>query len=131
MGGENVNRVWLVGLGGFLGSVLRYGLGGWVGRLKLGWTFPIETLLINVVGCAAIGLLSGMSESRGVLSGTTRAFLFIGLLGGFTTFSAFGYETFQLLRDGQWPAAAASTGLQVVLGIGAVWAGHALARLLV
>lgn len=122
-----MEKVWLVGLGGFLGSVLRYALGGMVGRLKAGWSFPLETLLINVAGCLVMGMLVGISESRGVYSETTRAFLFIGLLGGFTTFSAFGYETFQLMRDGQWPAAALSTALQVVLGIGGVWAGHALA----
>jgi fluoride exporter len=124
-----VEKVWLVGLGGFLGSILRYGLGGVVARWKAGWSFPLETLLINVAGCAVLGLLVALTESRGVFSGTTRAFLFIGLLGGFTTFSTFGYETFQLMRDGQWTAAALSTGLQVVLGIGAVWAGHAVGRL--
>ena len=58
----------------------------------------------------------------------TSSFLFVGLLGGFTTFSAFGYETFQLTRDGQWASAVLSTTLQVVLGPGAVWIGHALAR---
>lgn len=124
-----MDKVWLVGLGGFLGSILRYGIGGWVGRLKAGWTFPLETLLINVAGCLALGLLAGLSESRGVFSGATRAFLFIGLLGGFTTFSTFGYETFQLIRAGQWPAAALSTSLQILLGIGGVWAGYALTRL--
>jgi fluoride exporter len=122
-------KVLLVGLGGLLGSVMRYEIGGWVGRLRAGWTFPLETLIINVAGCVAIGALSALAESRGVFSGETRAFLFIGLLGGFTTFSTFGYETFQLLRDGQWPPAALSVALQVVLGIGGVWAGHALARL--
>lgn len=124
-----MEKLWLVGLGGFLGSVLRYALGGWMGRMKAGWTFPIETLLINVVGCIVLGFLAGLAESRGVFSGTTRAFLFIGLLGGFTTFSTYGYETFQLLRDGQWQSATLSTTLQVVLGIGGVWAGHSLARL--
>jgi CrcB protein len=122
-----VEKALLVGLGGFLGSVLRYAIGGAVGRLKAGWTFPLETLLINVVGCVVLGLLAGLSESRGLFSGTTRAFLFIGLLGGFTTFSTFGYETFQLLRDGQWSAAALSTGLQVILGIGGVWVGSVVA----
>lgn len=124
-----MEKVWLVGLGGFLGSILRYGVGGIVGRMKAGWTFPLETLLINVAGCLVLGFLAGLSESRGVFSGTSRAFLFIGLLGGFTTFSTFGYETFQLMRDGQWPSAALSTMLQVVLGIGGVWAGQAFARL--
>jgi CrcB protein len=124
-----VEKVLLVGVGGFMGSVLRYGVGGLVGRVKAGWTFPLETLLINVAGCLVIGFLAGLSESRGVFSGSTRAFLFIGLLGGFTTFSTFGYETFQLIRDGQWPAAGLSTALQVILGIGGVWAGSTLARL--
>lgn len=124
-----MDKVWLVGVGGFLGSILRYAIGGMVARARAGWTFPLETLVINVTGCLVLGILAGVDESRGVLSGATRAFLFIGLLGGFTTFSTFGYETFQLTRDGQWAAAAASTALQVVLGFGGVWAGHALARL--
>jgi len=124
-----MQKVLMVGLGGFLGSILRYGVGGLVGRLKAGWTFPLETLLVNVAGCAILGVLAGLSEARGVFSSATRAFLFIGLLGGFTTFSTLGYETFQLLRDGQWSSAALSTALQVGLGIGAVWAGYSLARL--
>jgi CrcB protein len=124
-----MENVLLVGVGGFLGSVLRYVIGGMVGRLRAGWTFPLETLLINVAGCLALGLLAGLTESRGVFSGATRAFLFIGLLGGFTTFSTFGYETFQLMREGQSPAAALSTTLQIVLGIGGVWGGYALARM--
>src|SRR5262245_51973530 len=122
-----MEKVLLVGLGGFLGSVLRYGVGGWVGRMKAGWTFPLETLLINVAGCLAIGFLAGLTEARGVFSGSARAFLFIGLLGGFTTYSTFGYETYQLLRSGEWAAAALSTSLQLVLGIGGVAVGHVLA----
>jgi CrcB protein len=125
-----MDKLMLVGVGGFLGSILRYGAGALIGRLKAGWIFPLETLIVNVAGCLVIGLLAGLSESRGVFSGSTRAFLFAGLLGGFTTFSSFGYETFQLLRDGQWPAAALSTALQIVLGMGGVWAGHVLARLI-
>jgi CrcB protein len=124
-----LERLLLVGLGGGLGTMGRYALGGLIGRLKSGWSFPIETLVINVVGCLAIGLLAGLAESRGVFTGVTRAFLFAGVLGGFTTFSTFGYETFQLLRDGQLAAAALSAGLQVVGGLGAVWGGAALARL--
>jgi CrcB protein len=65
-----------------------------------------------------------------VLSGEARAFLMIGVLGGFTTFSTFGYETFQLLRDGQALPAAANVVSQVVLGVAMVWAGYVLARIL-
>lgn len=116
------------GAGGFIGSSLRYALGGVVARARAGGSFPLETLVINVIGCVTIGCLAELAETRGFFAGTTRVFLFIGVLGGFTTFSAFGYETFQLLRDGQWPAATWSVALQIVLGIGGVWAGHVLAR---
>ena len=123
-----MEKALLVGLGGFLGTILRYAVGEWVGRLKAGWTFPLETLVINVVGCLVLGVLAGLVDTRGILTGTTRAVVFIGLLGGFTTFSAFGYETLQLLGDGRWRVAALSASLQVVLGIGGVWAGQLLAR---
>ena len=125
-----MERWLLVGLGGALGTMCRYGLGGLLLRFRGGSTFPFETLVINVLGCLVIGLLAGLSESRGVFTGTTRVFLFIGVLGGFTTFSTFGYETFQLLRDGQRFTALASTTLQVMLGISAVWAGHVLSKVL-
>jgi CrcB protein len=124
-----MGRVLLVGAGGFLGSALRYLVGIWVGRLKAGWPFPIETLLINVAGCVVLGFLAGLGESRGMFSPPTRAFLFIGVLGGFTTFSTFGHETFQLLRAAQMPTAIASVALQLGLGLGGVWAGHELSRL--
>ncbi len=123
-----MQRLLLAGLGGFLGSALRYGLGGWLARVKGGAEFPWETLVINVGGCLVIGALAALAETRGLFSGATRVFVFVGIIGGFTTFSTFGYETFQLLREGQLAAAAASVGLQVVLGIGAVWAGYALVR---
>jgi fluoride exporter len=122
-----MEKVLWAGAGGFLGSALRYAVGGALARLKGGSAFPIETLAINVAGCLAIGLLAGLAETRGLFAGTTRVFLFIGVLGGFTTFSAFGYESFQLLRDGQWLWASTSVALQIVLGIAAVWAGHGLA----
>lgn len=125
-----MEKVLWAGAGGFLGSALRYAIGGALARIKGGAGFPIETLFINVAGCLAIGILAGLAETRGLFAGSTRVFLFIGVLGGFTTFSAFGYETFQLLRDGQWLSASGSVVLQVVLGIGGVWAGHALARAL-
>ena len=125
---ESMEKLLWAGVGGFFGSTLRYVVGGALARAKGGATFPIETLVINVIGCFLIGCLAGLAETRGLFTGTTRVLLFIGVLGGFTTFSAFGYETFQLLRVGQWPAATASVGLQVVLGVGGVWAGNVVAR---
>jgi CrcB protein len=123
-----VKRVLLVGLGGAIGSILRYGLGTAVGRVKGATQFPLETLTVNVLGCLVAGMLAGWAEARGPLTPELRAFLFVGILGGFTTFSAFGYETFGLFRDGLRGPGLASVALQLVLGVGAVWGGHALIR---
>jgi len=125
-----MERVFLAGAGGFLGSALRYGLGGWLARWRGSGDFPIETFVINVTGCLVIGFLSGLAETRGLFQGPTRVFLFIGVLGGYTTFSTLGYETFQLLRDGQFGLGMLSAAGQFVLGLTAVWLGDAAARLL-
>ena len=99
-------------------------------RLAEGSVLPCGTLFVNATGCLAIGFLSALSEARGVLSPEARAFLLIGVLGGYTTFSAFGQETFQLLRGGEMLAAVANVLLQVLIGLGAVWAGSAVVRLI-
>jgi CrcB protein len=125
-----MEKVLLAGAGGFLGSAVRYALGGWLVRWRGGGDFPIETLVINVTGCLVIGFLAGLAETRGLFQGTTRIFLFIGVLGGYTTFSTLGYETFQLVRDGQFGLGALSAASQLVLGLAAVWLGDAAARLL-
>jgi len=119
----------LVGCGGFLGSIARYAVGGAIHRAVQAPVFPFGTLCVNVVGCLAIGILGGLVEGRGLFTPETRVFLFIGVLGGFTTFSSFGYETFQLLRDGERLFAAVNVGLQMGLGLAAVWAGFAATRL--
>lgn len=118
-----------VAVGGMLGAVARYVLGGLIHRAYPG-TFPLGTLVINVLGCIVIGLLTTLADDRGVLSPQMRLFLFIGVLGGFTTFSTFGYETFALLRDGWFRAAITNMLANVVLGLGGVWLGHIGARLL-
>jgi len=125
-----VTKSLLVGFGGFLGSIARYLAGGAVHRLVEGSVFPCGTLFVNVTGCLAIGFLAALSEARGVLSPEARVFLLIGVLGGYTTFSSFGYETFQLMRGGEMLAAAANVLIQVVVGLGAVWAGAATARMI-
>ncbi|MCI0562201.1 MAG: fluoride efflux transporter CrcB [Nitrososphaera sp.] len=99
-------------------------------RLCNGWAFPIGTFGVNMLGCLLIGLLGQLAESKGLFQGETRLFLFVGVLGGFTTFSSFGYETFQLLRDGEFVYAGANAVLQLVLGLFCVWLGWVLGRLL-
>jgi fluoride exporter len=116
----------LVGAGGCLGSVCRYLLGGWVYKLLSKPLLPWGTLAVNVLGCLVIGVLGGLTESRQTFSPGTRLFLFIGVLGGFTTFSTFGYETFALARDGQLALTLANIALQLLLGLGAVWAGYVI-----
>ena len=118
----------LVGLGGFAGSALRYAAGEWVQGLFGQPAFPYGTLFVNVAGCLIIGVLAGLSESRELFGESARLFLFVGLLGGFTTYSAFGHQTFALLRDGQTSLALANVGLQLALGLGAVAVGYFVSR---
>ena len=117
----------LVGSGGFAGSLLRYALGGAVHRHLPLSTFPYGTLCVNLLGCALIGALAGLAESRQLFSPELRTFAFIGLLGGFTTFSAFGFETIAMARDGDHLRAASNVALHVVVGLGLVWLAYGLA----
>lgn len=113
----------LVGAGGFLGAVARYLLGGWILHHSMTAKFPWATFAVNVLGCLVIGLLSGMAERFEGFGHGARLFLFTGLLGGFTTFSAFGLETIFLMRRGEWFFAALYIGASVVLCLFAVWFG--------
>jgi len=114
-------------MGSGLGGVLRYTLGGYVQRWA-GSTFPWGTLFVNVSGCALIGFLSAALSGRWLIREDYRIALLVGVLGGFTTFSTLGYETFALLNDGQTTRAALNAALSLVLGISAVWIGYRLAQ---
>jgi CrcB protein len=116
-----------VGAGGFFGALARYGLSGWVHRQTLLAGFPYGTLLVNLIGCLLIGVVVGLAESKELFGPEFRNFILVGLLGGFTTFSTFGYETFALIQDADYARAAISVGLHVVLGLTLVWFGYALA----
>ena len=118
-----------VGLGGFLGSVGRFVISGFFNRLSPALAFPIGTLAVNIFGCFLIGLLHGLAESRNMLGTDTRIFLFIGVLGGFTTYSTFGFESLALLKDGAMLKASANIIIHVFLGLAAVWLGDTLGRL--
>jgi CrcB protein len=125
-----VLKLLLIGAGGFVGAISRYTIGGMVQRGAEGSLFPYGTLTVNLAGCVAIGLVAGLAENRGVFSPDARAFLMIGMLGGFTTFSTFGYETYELIRTGQATMATANVFLQVVVGVAGVWIGHTASRML-
>ncbi len=121
-------NVVLVGVGGFIGAILRYLLSGAIYRLLAYPIFPIGIAIVNIIGCLVIGFLGGLVESRQALTPELRTFLFIGVLGGFTTFSSFGYDTFGLLRDGQMFFAISNVLIQVLVGLGAVWFGFVCSR---
>ena len=120
----------LAGAGGFIGSMLRYLFNSWIYNALEYPAFPYGVLIINIIGCLLIGFLSGLAETREFFTPEVRTFLFIGILGGFTTFSSFGYDTFGLLRDGQFFYAAINSCVQVFVGLGAVWGGYTVAKLL-
>ena len=116
----------LVGSGGFLGALLRYGLSGLVQNRSTAATFPYGTLAVNLIGCLVIGVFVGLIDARQLFSPEARTFALIGVLGGFTTFSTFGYEAFALVRDGEFVRAIVYVGLHVVLGVSLVWMGYSL-----
>jgi CrcB protein len=119
-------QILLVGAGGFIGSALRYTVSGLVHRAIPFAGFPYGTLVVNLVGCLAIGLLAGFAESRQVIGPELRIFLFLGLLGGFTTFSTFAYEGVELIQHGEFAKVLASVMVHVLVGFLAVWFGHAI-----
>ncbi len=122
-----MNKALLVGVGGFVGSILRYWVSGWVQQVTASAGFPFGTLAVNLLGCLVIGFLSQLADVRGVFTPETRALVFVGVLGGFTTFSTFSNETFNLFRDNEVFSALTNLTLQVGLGLGAVWLGRTLA----
>jgi len=124
-----MTNVFLVGAGGALGSISRYLLGAWIQTVSRSIHFPYATLAVNIIGCFVIGFLAQLVESRGLFTSESRAFVFIGILGGFTTFSSFGNETVNLARDGQMLGALINVGANVILGLFAVWLGRTVSYL--
>jgi CrcB protein len=115
-----------VGIGGFLGSIARYKLGGFVLHRSEAWNFPWSTFTVNLLGCFVIGLLASLVERHDLFSPATRLFLFTGVLGGFTTFSAFAYEGTFLVRRGLLGTGSIYASLSVLGGVTAVWFGMKL-----
>ncbi|MDD5422728.1 MAG: fluoride efflux transporter CrcB [Candidatus Omnitrophica bacterium] len=121
-------KIILIGIGGAIGSILRYIASGLDYRYSYG-IFPISTLVVNLAGSFIIGFLWGMFEATTV-SSNIRMFIFIGILGGFTTFSTFALENFNLFRDGERSIALINIVLSNILGIFLVYIGYMLAKML-
>ena len=118
-----------IGLGGFIGSIARYG----VSKLNLYWHFlsiPMGTLTVNVLGSFLIGFLVGISQKSDILTADLRLFLMVGVCGGFTTFSSFSNENFMLMQNGQFLTALIYTGGSILFGFVAVYLGYISTNLL-
>ena len=120
-------KILLIGTGGFTGAVLRYITSGLMHRVLNGSSiFPYGTFLVNITGCLAIGVLTGLADSRLLFTPGIRLFVFIGLLGGFTTFSTFGIESFYLIQQKQFLLFGLNIFGQVFVGLIAVWLGYTI-----
>ncbi|MEX2496813.1 MAG: fluoride efflux transporter CrcB [Woeseia sp.] len=111
----------LVAIGGAVGATARYKLGGLILHHTASWKFPLSTFAVNVSGCLAAGLLAGLVIRHDLFAADTRIFLFTGLLGGFTTFSAFGLETVYLLQRQEHLMAFLNVALSSVAGVVVLW----------
>ena len=122
-----MNRYFMVMVGAALGGLARYVIGSAVMQ-RFGGRFPLGTLVVNVTGCFLIGILLPLLTERGELRPNLRLFLIVGVLGGYTTFSSFAWETFQAVDEGGRWIAFANVALSVILGYLAVWCGSLLVR---
>lgn len=124
-----IKNVFLVGIGGFLGSIARY----WISYLNLSIPFfsiPLGTLLVNITGSVIIGFLTGISEKSALLTSEWRLFFMVGICGGFTTFSSFTNENLVLMHNGQILTVLIYTALSIFLGFIAVYLGYTLTNFL-
>jgi CrcB protein len=119
----------LVIIGGGIGAFFRYLLSGWIYKV-LGTDFPYGTLAVNVIGCLVIGLFLTMAEDRFLISPSFRIFFAVGVLGGFTTFSTFSFETVGLLKDGAIAIGLLNVGVSIVVGLTATWVGMLAGRII-
>jgi CrcB protein len=123
---EAIQPIILVALGGAVGSVCRYKLSSFVLHQKINWRFHLGTFLVNVLGCLVIGVLAGLILKFEMFSSQSRLFMITGIMGGFTTFSAFGLETFYLIREKEFLVASSYVLGSVIVGLFAVLIGFLL-----
>ena len=120
-------NVLVIGIGGFVGAVARYGIAVWIGQ-RWGRSFPLGTFVINVSGSFLIGLLMTLMAERFTENPQWRLLLVVGFLGAYTTFSTFEYETGALLKDGEWLFAGLNVVLSVIVGFVALKLGEMIAK---
>lgn len=117
----------IIGIGGFLGAITRYGVGVWIGQ-RWGRNFPFGTFVINVTGSLVIGFVMPLLTERFMVNPQWRLLIAVGFLGAYTTFSTFEYETGALLKDGEWLIAALNVILSVLIGFMALKVGEIAAK---
>lgn len=122
-----MSKLFFIGLAGFIGTLMRYWMSGVVAR-RYGETFPAGTLVVNLAGCFLVGLLFYLLQERFLVNQTLRTVILIGFLGGFTTFSSFGLQTFTLLQEREVGLAFLNLGIANAGGLLLVWAGYTLGR---
>ena len=119
-----MHNIILVGVGGFIGAVLRYLISGYIQNLTQSIAFPYGTLAVNITGCFLIGMCSYLVESQAGMTAEMRLLLMVGLLGSFTTYSTFSSETMNLLQDQRLFLALINIGTHIFLGLSAVLLGR-------
>jgi CrcB protein len=120
-------NIFIIGMGGFLGAISRYGVALWIGQ-RWGRNFPLGTFVINVSGSFLIGLLMSLFTERFMVNPQWRLLLVVGFLGAYTTFSTFEYETGTLMKDGEWLIAMLNVVLSVIVGFIALKLGEVIAK---
>ncbi len=125
-----MQRILIIGIGGFIGAIMRYAVSGWVQSWSGSVQFPYGTLAVNGIGCLLIGFLSYLAETRGFITPELRSFLVVGILGAFTTFSTFSNETVNLLRDSENLLSLMNVAAHLLIGLSAVWIGRQVAFLI-
>ncbi len=122
-------KIVAVGSGGFIGAVFRYLISAFAQSQLPDSKFPFGTIAANLIGCLLIGFLAGLFAFKSWGNPEFRLFIFVGILGGFTTFSTFSHETFLLWENGKILMSLLNAGVQVIFGLAFVWAGYQLVRL--
>ena len=122
-----MHRFLLIGLAGLVGTLARYLMSVWIDD-RLNQTFPVGTLAVNLLGCFLAGFLFHLTEQKYQLDAVVRTAIFVGFLGGFTTFSSYALQTINMVRDGRVLLAGANVIISNVAGLLLVWAGYAIVR---